>query len=200
MAAIERGDFAGAAERAAEAAAAARAAGEPWLECFSLSYFAYEALFAGDIDRAGHLHEEGLALARAQGELWGIGIILYDLALLRVVQHRHAEARALCREGIALGRQFGDRRAIAWHLGVLAGADAAEGRALRAARLRGAMDGLLDSIGTEVQPTYNDVDWRSSTSAPCKHDLGADAYQQALADGRAMSLSQAIDYAMEGRE
>ena len=103
----------------------------------------------------GACTKRALALARARGELWGIGIILYDLALLRVVQHRQAEARALCREAIALGRQFGDRRAIAWHLGVLAGADAAEGRPLRAARLRGAMDGLLDSIGTPVQPTYN---------------------------------------------
>ena len=155
----ERGDFASAARLAAESAAAARAAGEPWLDVFSLSYFAYEALFAGDIDRAGHLHEQALALGRAQGDLWGIGIILFDLALLRVVQQRHAEARALCREGIALGRQFGDRRAIAWCLGVLAGADAAEGRSARAARLRGAMEGLLDSIGAAVQPTYT-RDWR----------------------------------------
>ena len=175
--------------------AAARASSEPWLEGFSLSYFAYEALFAGDVDRAGHLHEQALALGRAQGDLWGIGIVLYDLALLRVVQQRYLEARALCAEGIAIGRQFGDRRAIAWCLGLLAGADAAEGHFHRAARLLGAMEGLADSIGAPAQPTFNT--WiRDRLFQAAQDTLGPDAYQQALASGRAMSLPQAIEYAL----
>ena len=101
-------------------------------------------------------------------------------------------------EGIALGRQFGDRLSIAWHLGVLAGADAAEGRAARAARLRGAMEGLLESIGSELQPTYHT--WIGDPLfGAVQQELGTDAYEQALAAGRAMSLSQAIEYAMEGQ-
>ena len=197
MAAAERGDRALATRCAGESRAAGLAAGEPWLECFSLTYLAYEALYAGDFDRAGELHERALALCRAQGELWGIAIVLFDLALLRVVQLRHAEARALCDEGITLGRRFGDRRAIAWCLGVLAGADAAEGHPLRAARLRGAMEGLLDSIGSSVQPTYNF--WIGDRLfGAVQQELGTDAYQQALMAGRAMSLSQAIQYAIEG--
>jgi hypothetical protein len=78
-------------------------------------------MHAGNVDRAADLHYEALALLRGPGELWGMGIALLDLAVLRVVQHRHAEARALCAEAITLGRQFGDRRAIAWCFGVLAG-------------------------------------------------------------------------------
>ena len=199
MAAMERGDSESAARRAAESAAAARASAEPWLEGFSLSYFAYEALYAGDIERAVRMHEEALALLRTKGELWGSTIVLFDLALLRVVQQRHAEARVLCGEAMAIGRQFGDRRAIAWCLGVLAGTDAAEGRPVRAARLRGAMDGLLDSIGTSVQPTYNTLIGERLFPA-VQDELGADAYQQAMAAGRAMSLSQAIEYAMDTAE
>ena len=72
-----------------------------------------------------------------------MGISLSDLALLRVVQQRHAEARALCAEGLGLYQEFGDRRGIAWCLGILSGVEAAEGQTLRAARLRGAMEGLL---------------------------------------------------------
>jgi non-specific serine/threonine protein kinase len=197
MAAMEGGDREAAARCAAESAAASRAAGEPWLECFSLSYFAYEALYAGDVDRAGELHERILAHGRAQGDLWGIGIVLFDLSLLRVVQQRYAEARALCDEGIALGQRFGDRRAIAWCLGILAGADAAEGRPLRAARLRGAMEGLLDSVGSSVQPTYN-IWIGDRLFGAVQQELGTDAYQQALTAGRALSLSQAIQYATEG--
>jgi hypothetical protein len=61
------------------------------------------------------------------------------------------------------------------------------------------MDGLRDSIGTEVQPTYRTLIGDRYFIA-VQDDLGADAYHQALADGRAMPLSQAIAYAMEGRK
>jgi non-specific serine/threonine protein kinase len=195
---LEGGDLEGAAGPAAASAAAARAANHPWLKVFALSYSGYAALHAGDIDRAGQLQEEALALLRTHGELWGMGIVLFDLGLLRLVQHRHAEARALCAEAIAIGQQFGDRRAIAWSLGVFAGADAAEGHALRAARLRGAMEGLLDSVGAPVQPTYHT--WVGDRLfGAVQQELGTEMYERTLLDGRAMSVSQAIEYAMGGR-
>jgi hypothetical protein len=156
-------------------------------------------LFAGNVERAGHLHEKALSLGRAQGDLWGIAIVLYDLALLRVVQRRYPEAKALCAEGMALGQQFGDRRAIAWFLGVLAGADAGEGRFHRAARLHGAMEGLCDSIGAPAQPTFN-IWIRDPLLKAAQDELGPEAYRQALESGRAMRLAQAIEYAREERD
>ena len=108
----------------------------------------------GDFDRAGRLHEEALKGVRRQGEKWAMGISLSNLALLRVVQQRHAEARALCAEGLVLYQEFGDRLGIAWCLGILSGAEAAEGHPLRAARLRGAMEGLLGIVGAPVQASY----------------------------------------------
>jgi non-specific serine/threonine protein kinase len=199
MAAMERQDPVGGARRAEESAVAARAAGMPWLEGFSLTFHAYEALFAGAIDRAADLHENAVALGRTHGDVWGLGIVLNDLAILRVVQHRHGEARALCGEAIALGRQCGDRRAIAWALGVIAGADAAEGHPARAARLRGAMNGLLQSIGSSVQPSYNTLIGERLFEA-VQLELGAEGYRQALEAGQAMPFAQAIDYALEGLE
>ena len=196
MVAMERDDRAAAARYAAESRTAAQTHGEPWLENFWLTYRAYEALHAGDIDRSGELQERLLELSRAQGDLWGMGIVLFDLALLRVLQHRHAEARDLCAEGIMVGRRFGDQRAIAWCLGIVAGADAADGRPLRAARLRGAMEGLLDGIGASVQPTYN-IWIGDRLFGAVQRELGTDAYQEALAAGRAMSLPEAIQYALD---
>jgi non-specific serine/threonine protein kinase len=196
MAAMERGDAETAARRAEASAAAGRTAGQPWLETFSLTFRAYEALYAGDVDRAGALHEKGLALMRAQGELWAMSIGLFDLALLRLVQQRPDEARTLGGEAIAIGRQFGDRRAIAWGLGVLAGADAAQGRAVQAATLRGAMEGLLEGIGSAPQPTYNEL-VGDRFFAAVQNELGPDGYRQALLAGRAMPLPQAIAGALE---
>ena len=161
----------------------------------SLSCLAYVAMHEGDFDRAGQLHEEALELVRRQGEKWGMGIALFDLALLRVVQQRHAQARALCAEGIALYEEFGDRRGVAWCLGILSGAEAADGHALRAARLRGAMEGLLESVGAPVQSIYNK--WIGDRYFDAVKDAGREPVQVALAEGRAMSLSRAIQFGLE---
>ena len=107
----------------------------------------------------------------------------------------NADARSLCAEGIALSQEFGDRRGIAWCLGILSGADATDGRALRAARLRGAMEGLLESVGAPVQASYHQ--WIGDRAlALMKETLGEPAFQAALAEGRAMSLPRAIQFGL----
>ena len=147
-------------------------------------------------DRAGQMHEEALELARRQGEKRGVGMSLFDLALLRVVQQRHAEAKALCAEGIPLHEEFGDRRGVAWCQGILSGAEAAAGQALRAARLRGAMVGLLESVGAPVQTSFNR--WIGDRYLDAMKDcLGDRVFQAALAEGRTMSLSRAIQFGLK---
>ncbi len=189
---LELGDIPASVRRATEGQAAARASAEPWVEGLSLSCLAYVAMHEGDLDRAGRLHEETLELSRRQGDTWAMGIVLFDLALLRVIQQRYAEARALCAEGIALNQEFGDLRGIAWCLGILSGADAAEGHALRAARLRGAMEGLAESVGAPPQVSYHM--WIGDRSLDLmKRNLGDSAVEAAVAEGRSMSLAQAIE-------
>lgn len=193
MAALERGDVAASARLAAESLAAARASTHPATQGVPLSCLAYLALHEGDYDRAGLLLEEALDCSRRQGEKWGMGISLFDLALLRVLQHRHDEARALAAEGIGLYTEFGDPLGIAWHLGILSAAEAAEGRMLRAARLRGAMEGLHDSVGATIQVSFKHFIGDRSLAA-MKSGLGESGFHAAVAEGRAMSLSRAIQF------
>jgi hypothetical protein len=196
VAALELGDIEEAERIATEGQAAGRASTTPWVQGPSLACLAYLAMHERDFDRAGQLHEDALELSRRQGEKWGIGISLFDLALLRVVQQRHAQARALCAEGIALYEEFGDRRGVAWCLGILSGAEAADGHALRAARLRGAMEGLLESVGAPVQASY--TRWIGDRYLDAMRDcLGESVFHAALADGRTMSLSRAIQLGLE---
>jgi predicted ATPase/DNA-binding winged helix-turn-helix (wHTH) protein len=195
VAALELGDVEACVRLATEGRAAARASMAPWMQGPSLASFAYLAMEAGDFEGAGRLHEEALELSRRQGEKWGMGITLSDLGTLRVLQQRHAEARALCVEGIVLYQEFGDRRGIAWCLGILSAAEAAEGHGLRAARLRGAMEGLLESVGAPVQAIYNR--WIGDRSlASMKNCLRDNVFDEALAEGRAMSLSRAIQFGL----
>ena len=197
LAALEQGDLAACARIAAEGQETARdSAANPAAAAPALSGLAYVAMHEGDLDRAGRLHEEVLELTRQQGDKWGLGIVLSDLALLRVVQQRYEEARALCTQGITLYQEFGDPLGVAWCLGVLSGAEAGAGQSLRAARLRGAMEGLLDSAGAPPQASYHT--WIGDRSLEIMtRNLGEDGVHAALAEGRAMSLSQAIGFGLE---
>jgi tetratricopeptide (TPR) repeat protein len=157
---------------------------------------AYLAMQEGDFDRAALLHEESLDWSRQQGEKWAMGITLFDLALLRVLQQRHDEARALCAKGIGLYQEFGDRRGIAWCLGILSATEAAEGRTLRAALLRGAMEALLESVGAPIQVSFSH--WIGDRSMDAmRTGLGESEFQAAVAEGRSMSLSKAIQLGLE---
>jgi non-specific serine/threonine protein kinase len=196
LAALERGDVAACARLAVEGQTAARASPTPWIQGMAVACLAYLAMHEGDFDRAGLLHEEVLDWSRRQGEKWAIGITLFDLALLRVVQQRHEEARALCAEGIGLYREFGDRRGIAWCLGILSAIEVAERRTLRAARLRGAMEGLLESVGAPIQVSFNH--WIGDRSLDAmRAGLGDRGFHTAVAEGRSMPLSRAIQFGLE---
>jgi non-specific serine/threonine protein kinase len=195
QAALELGDIAECSRLATEGQAAARASATPWVQGPALAGLAYEAMHQGDFDRAGRLHEEALQSSCRRGEKWGMGISLSDLALLRVVQQRHAEARALCVEGIVLYQELQDPLGIAWCLGVLSGA-VADGHPLRAARLRGAMEGLLESAGAPIQAIYHK--WIGDRClALMKDRLGDSVLEAALAEGRSMSRSRAIQFGLE---
>jgi non-specific serine/threonine protein kinase len=196
LAALERGDVAACARLAVEGRAAARASTIPWIQGMAVTCLAYLAMQEGDFDRAGLLHEEALDWSRRQGEKWAMGITLFDLALLRVVQRCHDEARALCAEGIGLYRELGDRRGIAWCLGILSATEAAAGRTLRAARLRGAMEGLLESVGAPIQVSFNH--WIGDRSLDAmRAALGDSGFDAAVAEGRSMPLSRAIQFGLE---
>ena len=100
MASLEAGNLAECARLADEGRAAGLAVGDGLAQGPSLSCLAYQALYERDFDRAVGLHEENLALMRTHGEKWGMGIVLLDLGLLRIVQQRYEEARALSGEAL----------------------------------------------------------------------------------------------------
>ena len=57
----------------------------------------------------------------------------------------------MCREAIAIADELGDRLVLSYALGIVAGAQATHDHEVRAARLWGAMHGLLDSIASPLQ-------------------------------------------------
>jgi non-specific serine/threonine protein kinase len=131
---------------ATQSHAAAVASGDVWLQSVPLIVYA-AAEWDGDRERASQLIEDALQLARQTGDTFLMIIALANLATIRVLQERYDDARQLSAEGMSLCQEVEDRRGAAWCLESLATADAAGGRAVRAARLWGAVDQLLESVG-----------------------------------------------------
>jgi non-specific serine/threonine protein kinase len=161
----------------------------------ALRMLGYAALQRGDQARAADMMEQAVALMRDHGEKWSLGILLSDLAGVRAVQGSHADARALGCEAIDFCQQVGDRRGIAWCLRTIAMVDAAEGHALRAARLYGAAERLLQSVGATLQIT--DIRKQESFLSAAIASIGDAAFRAAAMEGRAMPFERAIQYAVE---
>jgi non-specific serine/threonine protein kinase len=122
--------------------------------------------------------------------VWGLGIVLLAAAGLRIVREDFERARAQASEAMSLCQDLDDPRGIAWSLDVFAGLLAAGGHPDGAARLWGASDGLLASVGGSLVPT---IGWiRDRYIEPAKASLGAGSFETARAEGRAMSMVQAI--------
>lgn len=84
---------------------------------------------------------------------------------------------------------------MASHLASLAGPTAALGHGLKAARMLGAADVELESLGAVQLPT--DQPEIKLYKEKVKLDLGEDAYQKAWSEGASMNIREAIRYAIE---
>jgi tetratricopeptide (TPR) repeat protein len=158
-------------------------------------FLALSAHYTDDYERASPLYEEALERLRPTGDKWIIGLALTNAAGLRVRQGRYAVAKALGAEAIRLNQELSEHRGTAWCLEALAAAEAARSETTRAARLWGASDGLLESVGVALPPP---IKWfRDLYFDRARESLGDSAFQAALSAGRAMSLTQAVEYALD---
>jgi hypothetical protein len=150
---------------------------------------------SGDHDRAQQLYDESIEVCRRAGDAWGLGILLSAAAGLRIVRQDFDQARAQASEAMSLCQELEDPRGIAWSLDVFAGLLAAGGLSDKAARLWGASDGLLKSVGGSLVPT---IGWiRDRYFEPVKTSLGRESFETARAEGRAMPLVHAIALARQ---
>ncbi len=114
-------------------------------------------------------------------------------------QGDYRRALALYQESVALARRFEWKEGIAQCLVGIGGVASAVGQAERAARLLSAAETLLDSIGLslaawpEVRADFDRY------VAAARAQLDEATFKAAWAEGRAMSLDQAIALALEVR-
>jgi predicted ATPase/DNA-binding winged helix-turn-helix (wHTH) protein len=195
LSAVEQGDYEQARARCLEARDAADVSGDPLQHGGPLHVLANIALSNGDYDRAHHLYQESIDVHRRAGESWGVGILLSAAAGLCIIQKDFAQARAQASEAMSLCEELEDPRGIAWSLHVSAGLLAAAGHANGAATLWGASEGLLESVSSSLVPTIGWIRDRYLDSV--KTALGCESFEAAHAEGRAMTVADAMAFARQ---
>jgi hypothetical protein len=156
------------------------------------------ALDRGDRPAAGLLLEERLATCR---ELGDAGLLIQALGAMGHFardEGEHARARSLYEESLVLRREVGDKVAIAQALEDFAVLAGRERQAERGVRLLGAAEAFCETLGARP-PVAIAVEYER-TVAVGRAALGEARFAAVWADGRALSLEQAIAYALETGE
>ncbi|MGH3302104.1 MAG: hypothetical protein ACRDOK_10565 [Streptosporangiaceae bacterium] len=184
--------------RCEEALACAREAGDALLESSELDQLFSIALHAGRIEEGSEYLEESAALADHIGGDFIVHLTRSNLALLRLMQGRTAEAAPLIRGVLLFGRRMGPSLVVGEMVFAAACVAAWQGDLDRAARLFGAGDADIDpSLAMRTilwSPPEQGL--REREQARVRELLGDAAYEAAYAAGARLPAAQARDLAL----
>lgn len=151
-----------------------------------------------NFDSAMTLFEESLALARKTRDMMGVAFALWLGGLVYLGRDDHGRVKALCDEGLNVARQLGHTHATVLLLHVRAASAGSQGQPVRSARLWGAAESLLDTLGLTLGPAerYH----YGPYIAAAKDQLDETSWGAAWAEGREMTAEQAVEYAVSEKE
>ncbi len=152
------------------------------------------AYLQGDQAASLALHEESLTGFRQLGDKYFENVALRFIGIIQIRQGNLTRGVAALREALAIAQQLDSKYEIAAALGHIGDAAQAEGSPVRAVHLYWASREIFDSIGVWQQEDTAEFE---NDLAPCRAALGESEFVQAVEQGRAMSVEQAIKYALE---
>lgn len=191
----EQGDHVAAKLYLEESVAGLRALGDKHNTATYLEALGDIAMRQGDYKRAQECFEESLAVFRELGAKRLIASALSGLGLVAQRQGNHTRALTLYKESLNLFREAGSKRIIAYTLGLFASLATVHEQAERAARLFGAAEALRESSGDILGPVER-ADLERDLAA-VHAQLDEATFNAAWAEGRAMTLEQSIEYALQ---
>ena len=194
----EQGDHKGALAPCEEGLALQRELGNKSGIMRSLYRLGHVVWKQGDHKRAKELGEEGLALSRELGDKRFMAQLLHLLGLVALGQEDHNLATELLKESLVLYRELGVKHFIAHSLEGFAGVAVVQGEPERSGKLLRAAESLREAIGAPLSPSEQAV--VDSYVAAVRAELGEEAFAAAWAQGRAMSMEEAISFALEKGE
>ena len=147
------------------------------------------------------MFEEALAWTRPTENPALIQTALYNLARSALARHDYAGAGCMLEEAIGLSGEVGDRVSLAQYLEALAVVRSSRGEAERSVLLLGAAEGLLQEVRAPGYNFYYPVpSLRERAVDEARANLGFAAFDEARERGQAMTLEQAVAYALSETE
>ena len=140
----------------------------------------------GNREQALELYEEAARLCEQVGYVWVQAGTLLSMAELLQELGRTEAARERAVEALELSRQLVDRRSIVYAMALLASLAAAQGDAVRAGRLWGAIEAEESRA-----PLGNWEQFRAEYAAAVTAS-GGPGFETGRAAGRALSLDDAV--------
>jgi len=193
--AMEQGDYVTARSLFEEQLKLSRELGEQRKIASSLMYCGDLAYREGDLATAQSLCERNLITFREQNRIWMIAWAAYVLGRVAFRKGDYMQARAYYREGLIVRSKQSYRLGIFYCLERFAELAIAEDDPARASRLHGAAKIILEKIGHHPSP-INLVEFERIEVA-ARDKLGQQSYEKLSAEGRSMTVEQAVAYALE---
>lgn len=196
MASLRTGDAEQAARLLQESHDLSESVGDEQGIALALAFMGAIPLRRGDYGQAEEYSERGLVLARRSGNALSVYPPLYNLALAAQGKGEHRRARTYYADLLAVGEHMRDRPLVAFAIVGLAECSAALGRPEQAARLYGAADAVFASVGVTFHPLRASAAFHGHYLELARGQLDPEAFETARAEGRAMTLEEAIDSAL----
>ena len=192
-----QGDYVAARAMLEESVVRFRELGDLWDLAGTLGHLGFVTASRGDHQYACGIYKQALAIARQLGDRTTISISLYCLGISALDQGDILDARALLEESLSeSGDDTSDRAVIPAVLEALGDVALASGGAERATRILGGVERLREEIGVPVDAEDRVRHDRSVAAA--RAAMGDDdAFQRAWQAGRAMTMEQVIENALE---
>ncbi|MBV9173532.1 MAG: hypothetical protein JOZ81_26000, partial [Chloroflexi bacterium] len=193
-----RGDHVAAARLIRESLTLAETVGNTYRQCQGLMLLGAVLRSLGGHDEAAATFAAGLAVARAHDHAESTAFLLLESANLALLRDDPVHAAALLKDSLIYWRRFDSAHGLARSIEALGRAACASGQATRAARLLGAAEVTREQLGVTLRP--DDPVEHQRAVAAARGRLGEKRFAAAWSAGRAMSLAQAVTYAVVAQE
>ena len=187
-------DYAAAQSALEESKALYQEVHDEWGYAHAVMCLAYSFTDQNNLITALSVQEQALALFRELGDRFFENVTLRGIAIIQIQQKNVTRAAAALREALILGKELDSKLEIAGTLSRWGEVAQLAGNPARAVCLYWAAKRLFDSVSA-WPPRYGfDLEKKL---APCRAALRKSAFVEAEAQGRAMTMEQAIAYALE---
>jgi non-specific serine/threonine protein kinase len=160
----------------------------------TLAELGYVSYRLGNLEQATACYTEAVSLSQNVGLLNGGANAQFGLAQVALSEGDPQAAKTLFQEGLFAYRRINDAAAVAICLAGLAQVQISTGQPMRAARVLGAADALLETSGARMN--WHDKLHYDSSIKTTQDQMEQVAFAAAWAEGRVLQTEQAIAYAL----